>query len=112
MFCFFKNDSLVNFWSNQIGDIFCELTIKSMKWESGQIDLVLYPLLDNVPEHYEFDSEKNFIIKKKIVTQNEVVSINELDEEVVTIEEVVTYEVERTINPIVYYTKGLMIKPC
>ena len=112
MFCFFKNDYLVNFWSNQIGDIFCELTIKSMKWEAGQIDLVFYPLLDNVPEHHEFDSEKNLIIKKKIVTQNEVHSTNELGEDVVTIEEVVTYEVERTINPIVYYAKGLMVKPC
>ena len=112
MFAFFKNDNLFGFWSNKIGDVFCEITIRNMKWDQSEVDLLYYPELNSKPDHHEFGLSKELIIKKKIVTQNEVVTTNEEGEEVVTVEDVVTFEVEKTIEPVVYMSNGIMLKPC
>lgn len=120
MFCFFKNDSFVNFWSNQIGDVFCSLTIKNMKWADSEVDLVYYPGIEQGPEHFDFDSSKNLIIKEKIVTQVEVPALNEagepvLDESgnpVMNLVDEVSYQTKQVVDPVVYYAKGIMVKPC
>lgn len=112
MFAFFKNDTLENFWANKVGDIFFDLTVRGMKWDQSQVDLNFYFGLDNVPAFYEFDAEKNLIIKKEVVTFNEVVTQNGLGEEVVTQEEVRAYVIDKTISPIVYAAKGVIVKPC
>jgi hypothetical protein len=112
MFCFFRNDLFENFWSNQHGDVFCENTLKSMKWEKSLVDLVYYPLLDNVPEFYEFDSSKNLIIKKEVVTISERQSVDDFGDVAVLTEEIKTYEIDKIIEPVVYCAKGLMLKPC
>lgn len=112
MFCFFKNDCFINFWSNRVGDSFAEITCKSMKWTETEVDLFFFNELEEVPKFYEFDSNKNLILKNEIKTIIEESSVNELGETIVTQGEVVTYEAYKTIEPIIYFAKGLMIKPC
>ena len=112
MFAFFKNDSLVNFWANQVGDIFCAPTIRGMKWSELDIDLVFYPLLEQVPEFYEFGPDKNLIIKNKVITFVDSKSTLEDGSEVTTTSEVISYDIEKTIVPVVYFSKGQMILAC
>ena len=112
MFIIFNNDSILNFWANQIGDVFIEATIRGLKLDQSKVDLNFYFGLDSVPQFYEFDQDKKLIIKKEVITINEVVTQNENGEDVVTQEEVKSYEVDKIIEPIVYFSKGIMIKPC
>jgi len=112
MFCFFKNEYLVNFWSNKVGDCFLEITCNSMKWQKTEIDLLFFDGIDSVPQFYEFDANKNLILKNEVKTIVETSSVNELGETIITQNEVVTYEAYKTIEPIVYFAKGLMIRPC
>lgn len=112
MFAFFKNDTLENFWGNQVGDVFFDLTIKGMKWDQSQIDLNYYPELENIPAFYEFDRNKKLIIENEVISFNEVITQNELGEDVTTQEEVKTYVVVKIIEPIVYAAKGVMTRPC
>jgi hypothetical protein len=83
-----------------------------MGWSGSEIDLFYYPEINDVPKLYEFDTEKKLIIKKEIRILTEVVSTNESGEEVVTQEESITYETDKIIDPVVYCSKGVMIKPC
>ena len=120
MFCFFKNDEFVNFWSNQVGDIFCLLTIKGMKWQEGDIDLVFYPLLEDIPHYYEFGSNKELIIKNRyadfvkeeVLDDNGNVKTDESGMKIFTTREVESFTIDRTISPEVFFAKGLMIRPC
>lgn len=112
MFAIFKNDSLLNFWANQAGDIFLESTIRGLRLEHGEIDLNYYFGIYAIPEFYEFDQGKKLIVKKQVITIEEVESVNELGETVVNQNEIVTYEIEKIIEPVVYFAKGLMVKNC
>ena len=108
MFCFFKDNELVNFWSNSIGDIFADLTCNSLKWDKAKVDLVFYWGLEGVPEHYEFDSNKKLIIKKRHFTQVESQDENGN----VILNEVESFTVEKEIEPDFFMSKGLIVKPC
>lgn len=112
MYAIFNNDSLLNFWANQIGDVFIEATIRGLKLDQSKVDLNFYFGIDSIPQFYEFDQDKKLIIKKEVITINEVVTQNELGEDVVSQEEIKTYETDKIIDPIVYFAKGLMVKPC
>lgn len=112
MFCFFKNDALVNFWSNQIGDVFCDLTIRGMKWNQGEIDLVYYPELQDVPELYEFGPSKELTTKKKHIEQHEQVTTDAEGNQTVSMIDIEVITPVKTIQPEVYFAKGVMIRPC
>jgi hypothetical protein len=112
MFSFFNNNLFQNFWANNLGDIFCDLTIKSMKWNHNDVDLIYYFGLEKAPEHYEFGSNKELRVLKKIVTQVEQESVNELGETVVTVVDVESFELDKVYEPIMYFSKGLVVKPC
>ncbi len=112
MFAIFKNDSLLNFWSNQAGDIFLESTIRGLRLEQGEIDLNYYFGIYAIPEFYEFDQDKKLIIKKEIISYVEEVSTDAEGNEVINQVEVKNYEVDKIIEPIVYFSKGIMVKPC
>lgn len=112
MFGLFLDNILKDFWANDDGDIFLEATAKGLRLNKDLIDLNFYPEVYESPKFYEFDEYKNLIIKKEIITQNEVVTIDENGNNIVTIVEEKTYEVDKIIEPIVYFAKGLMIKPC
>lgn len=112
MFAIFKNDELVNFWSNQVGDIFIAATCKNLKMDEGQVDLIHFIGLDAIPEHYEFSSSKQLIIKEKHVQINEVSNTDTEGNSVIVQEEVVSFLVKETLEPKVYFSKGLMLHPC
>ena len=112
MFAIFKNDELVNFWSNQIGDIFIAATCRSLKMDEAQVDLVHFMGLDSIPEHYEFSASKQLIIKEKHVDIIEVLGTDAEGNEVVTQEEQVSLVVKQTLEPKVYFSKGLMLHSC
>lgn len=116
MFCFFIKDKLVDFWSNRIGDVFCSSTIKNMKWNLQEVDLVFYTGIDSIPEHYELDSNKKLIVKKRHINQVELLDENEepvLDEKGNPMfKEVISFTVEKEIEPDFFMSKGLMIKLC
>jgi hypothetical protein len=112
MFGLFLDNILKDFWANAEGDIFLEATAKGLRLNKDLIDLNFYPEIYETPKFYEFDENKNLIVKKEIVTINEVVTQNENGDDVTTQEEVKSYEVDKIIEPIVYFSKGLMIKLC
>ena len=112
MFSLFLNNILKDFWGNAEGDIFLEATAKSLRLDKQLIDLNFYPDIYEAPKFYDFDSNKNLILKNEVITLEEVSTINENGETVITQNEVITYETFKTIEPIVYFAKGLMIKPC
>ena len=112
MFAIFKNDQLVNFWSNQMGDIFISATCRNLKMDEGQVDLVHFISLDSVPEHFEFSASKQLIIKEKKIDIIEVPSTDAEGNEVVVQEEQVSFVVKQIIEPEVFFTKGIMVKPC
>ena len=112
MFAIFINDVLKDFWSNKLGDEFINATIIGLHLDASTVDMNYYFNLTNLPKFYEFDDYKNLIIKKEIVTHEEVVTVGEDGNNIVSIVENKTYEVDKIIEPIVYFAKGLMIKPC
>jgi len=112
MFAIFKNNELVNFWSNEPGDIFIAATCKSLKMDEAQVDLVHFMGLDSVPEHHEFSASKQLIIKEKRVDIIEVPSTDAEGNEIVIQEEQVSFVVKQTLEPKVYFSKGLMLHSC
>jgi len=112
MFAIFKNDELVNFWGNQPGDIFIAATCRNLKMDEGQVDLVHFIGLDSIPEHHEFSASKQLIIKEKHIEIIEVPSTDAEGNETVAQEEQVSFIVKQTIEPVVYFAKGIVVKPC
>jgi hypothetical protein len=112
MFAIFKNDELVNFWSNQPGDIFIAATCKNLKMDEGQVDLVHFIGLGSIPEHHEFSPSKQLIIKEKHIEIIEVPSTDVEGNPTVIQEEQISFIIKQTLEPEVFFAKGLMIKPC
>lgn len=112
MFAIFKNDELVNFWSNQIGDVFISATCRNLKMNEGQVDLVHFIGLDSIPEHFEFSASKKLIIKEKKIDIIDVPSTDAEGNEVIVQEEQVSFVIKQTIEPEVFFTKGIMVKSC
>ena len=112
MFGLFLDNILKDFWENGEGDVFLEATAKGLRLNKDLIDLNFYPEIYDSPKFYEFDSSKNLILKNEVKTIVEESIVDEFGETIVTQNEVVTYEPYKTIEPIVYFSKGLMIKPC
>lgn len=112
MFAIFKNDEIVNFWSNQVGDIFIAATCKNLKMDEGQVDLVHFIGLDAIPEHYEFSASKQLIIKEKHINIVEVSSTDAEGNPVIVQEEEVSFTIKQTLEPEVFFAKGIMVKPC
>ena len=112
MFAIFKNDELVNFWSNRVGDVFIDNTCKNLKIDEGQVDLVHFIGLDSIPEHYEFSASKQLIIKEKKIDIIEVPSTDSEGNPIVIQEEQISFIIKQTLEPEVFFAKGLMVKPC
>ena len=112
MFAIFKNDSLLNFWGNKPSEIFIQATCRGLKLNEGEIDLNFYFGIDSVPLFYEFDQDKKLIVKKEIISYSEEVTTDAEGNEVVNQVELKNYEIDKIIEPIVYFAKGIVIKPC
>jgi hypothetical protein len=124
MFALFEKNKLYNFWENKVGDVFIENTCNSLDLNPADVELVKYYGLNNPPEHFNFDENKNLIILKKIVSETieqETVMNNDgtqvVDEggdpvfKTVTKEEI-SYEHDTTIEGVIFFDNGLMVKPC
>lgn len=112
MFAIFKNDELVNFWSNQVGDIFIANTCKNLKMDEEQVDLVHFVSLESVPEHFEFSASKQLIILEKKIDIIDVPSTDAEGNPVVIQEEQISFIIKQTLEPEVFFAKGLIVKPC
>lgn len=116
MFVFFKNGEFVNFWSNQIGNIFALQTCKSLNWELSTIDLLYYPSLESIPENHSFDASKILSVFKKEIDQTPV--LDENGEEMVdekgnpVIQTTERLVLLRQIDPLTFMSKGIIVKPC
>jgi hypothetical protein len=100
MFAILVNNQLLNFWSNQPGDIFIDNTIKGLKLKVDQVKLFYYADLDK-PEYCSFDPDGTLYVQEKIITANPD-----------TQEETVSYNTIKTIPGEVYFDCGLMVKTC
>jgi hypothetical protein len=115
MFCLFKNNELVNFWGNAKGDIFLKNTCRNFGMDEMEADLLWYSELKIVPgysELFSFDPDKNLQLKKKVITMVDSQLMGPEGVEVTIQNEVISYEIERTIIPVVYFSKGISFLPC
>jgi hypothetical protein len=112
MFAIFKNDELVDFWSNQVGDIFIAATCRNLKMDEEQVDLVHFTGLESIPDYYEFSSSKQLIVKERHVEITEVINTDAEGNELVVQEEQVSFIIKETFEPKVYFSKGLMLHDC
>lgn len=111
MFAIFKNDVLVNFWENKIGDVFIMNTCSALGMNLSQVDLVHYDGLNSIPDYFDIDESKNITILERTVTTIPAV----VDENGAIIEsesetESFTAIESKTANP--FFLKGTMIEPC
>jgi len=112
MFSLFNNDLFNNFWSNKEGDIFLEPTCRVLKFDLGNVDLIFYMGLEQAPVDYEFGENKELKVFKKVITQVEQESVNEQGETVVNVVDVESLELDKVYAPIMYFNKGIVVRPC
>lgn len=112
MFVIFKNDALLNFWGNKPSEIFIQATCRGLKLNEAEIDLNFYLGIDSVPAFYEFDENKKLIVKKEIISYSEEITKDSEGNEIINQVEVKNYEIDKIIEPIVYFAKGIVVKPC
>ena len=120
MFAIFNNDSLVNFWANKIGDIFISATCSNLKMDENKVDLVHFMSLESVPEHFDFSESKQLIIKEKHIDIVEIPLLDANGDQVLNAEgnpemvqqELISFTVKQTLDPEVFFAKGIMVKPC
>lgn len=112
MFILFYQGAFKSFWQNRRGDVFLDATCRALKLNLSEVDLYYYPTLESTPAFYEADAEGKLTVYKK--------SIRMVEQEVVTLEgETETIQVEEeyneldyTLEPEVFFKKGLVVKPC
>jgi hypothetical protein len=97
MFTFFINDIFNTFCQNEIGQSFFDLTVKGLKINHLEVDLLHYEI-NEVPKMFSFDENKNLLIQELQVTEGEV-----------TIEEIITLS---THAPVIYVDKGVKVLSC
>jgi hypothetical protein len=109
MFCFFNDDTLLDFWMNKIGEVFFDLTYESLGLDASKVDLVYYEGLSSKPEFYDFGQDKSIEIKERVVTQTQTGTDNDGNP---IYEEVTTHNTVQVIEPDFYVTKGSKLKTC
>jgi len=120
MFALFKNNELLDFWANKQGDIFFELTCQKLKLKKEEIDLIYFKDLEKAPDHFEFLSSKDLVIKEKHISIVQESVKNHLDEDILDEEgnpimqdvEVVSYSELETLVPEIFVNKGTILKLC
>lgn len=112
MFCFFLNDQEFGFWGNRLGDIFLMATITNLRLNPSGIDVCYFPELFERPAFYEFNDQKELIIKEEVKEEFEETILDENGVEKIIISEIFIYKEIKTIKPIHYFSKGIMLLPC
>jgi hypothetical protein len=99
MFLFLKNGEFFSFWSNSVGDVFVENTIKNLELNPSEIKVFFFSELQEAPKFYAV-SGTSLVIKKQIIT----VLDNGTEEE--------SFVDEKSIQGELFFDNGKMIKPC
>jgi hypothetical protein len=118
MFAFFIDQEFKGFWSNTIGDIFFDLTCKSMKWDKLKASLVYYPeLQENEIQHanatelscdvYNLENQQTGEETVDILDENGI----KTGEEIKPIFEDVLVLI-RSVDSIIYAQNGQIINKC
>lgn len=105
MFGFFVSGEFKGFWSNRVGDIFCDLTCIKMQWAKESTTLVFYP---NLKEH-ELQNAVASIDDVKVYNkeQNET-GVDEQGNPTFEEKSVLV----KTISADKFMVNGLMLIPC
>jgi hypothetical protein len=107
MFIFFINGLFYSFWQNKKGDEFFDLTCMGLDLNASQVSLSYYAGVKSIPEFYEFDENKNLLIKEKAITE---VLVGPEGEQV--LEEQISYNIKETILAEVFVINGEKFKTC
>jgi hypothetical protein len=107
MFIFFINGLFYSFWQNKKGDEFFDLTCTGLDLNASQVSLNYYAGIKAIPEFFEFDEDKNLIIKEKVITE---VLVGPEGEKV--LEEQISYNIKETIFAEVFVINGEKFKTC
>lgn len=105
MFGFFVNGEFKGFWSNKVGDIFCDLTCQKMGWAKELTTLAYYPnLKESELKHAEptVDDVKVYSVSQEQTGEDE--EGNPILEENKTL--------VKTIQSDKFMVNGLMLIPC
>jgi hypothetical protein len=113
MFAFFLNENFFDFWANQPGDEFLDLTASKMGWDLSIVTLIHYSGIPvNRPEFFRFDENKNLIIQEKHITESVQTQIGENGvEETVIVKNESLVDV-KTIESIKYVINGEKLIVC
>ena len=99
MFLLLKNGEFFSFWSNSVGDIFVENTIKNLELNPSEIKVLFFSELEEAPKFHEIKGT-SLVIKKQVIT----VLDNGTEEE--------SFVDEKTLQGELFFDSGKMIKSC
>lgn len=100
MFLIRYQGNFKDFWINKIGDVFIENTIKGLKLNAIETELIFYHGLESIPVHFRFNQDDS------ITTLEKVVTIDENGNENITFNDINTYVAD------VFYKNGNMLQTC
>lgn len=104
MFVILVDNTLLDFWSNQVGDTFIENTIKNLNLDASKVMLLKFDI-NSKPEVFAFDGN-NLLIQEEVVTETP----SEVEGEPPT--KVTTRNTLQTLTPEIYYNNGTSEKAC
>lgn len=94
------------FWSNLMGDIFLDATMKAFKMHPQYVELNYYEGLVETPFIYEVD-EHGLL---KVYTEEEITTPSEVEGQPDTVEAVRT--LSATYEPLKFFSNGLVLRAC
>lgn len=107
MFIFFINDIFYSFWQNKKGQQFFDLTCAGLNLSPTEVSLNYYEGINEIPPLFDFDENKNLLIKEKVITE---VLVGPEGEQV--LEEQISYNIKETILAEVFVINGEKFKTC
>lgn len=105
MFGFFVSGEFKGFWSNSIGDVFCDLTCMKMQWAKESTTLVYYPALKDSELSSAVATVDSVSIYREVTNE---VGVDENDQPILE----TTQELVKTIQSDKFMVNGLMLIPC
>ena len=113
MFAFFLNGTFFDFWANQPGDEFLDLTALKMGWDLSSVTLIHYPGIPvNRPEFFRFDENKNLIIQEKQLSEPIEIPVEGGEPgQTQTVQEEILVDV-RTVSAVTYVVNGQRLLQC
>lgn len=105
MFGFFVSGEFKGFWSNSIGDVFCDLTCMKMQWSKESTTLVYYPSLNGAEIYNSVPTIDSVDVMQEVTNE---IGVDENDQPIFETSQVLV----RTIQSDKFMVNGLMLIPC